>query len=781
MYEMSQTDYDDLFLNSSVPANGAPGMVPYGDVLGYTAQGIGDVDGDGFGDFAATWYEADKDRGGPCGEHPDPWTSPHETTVVNPSGMERVGFVRVMSGNPSYSSSCGSDPDILNYFNTPPAADNDIRRIGAEDFWGGASSGLWSHEITTLGDIDKLPDANGNYNSEIMLCANPNMVGRAEIWSYTDRYSSTGSFNATKRWVRLMVIEEISPSTGDEKQEEFGYQSYEGPPPDSQFVSLSHDFNNDGSADLMIASKWYRDEGLGHAVNSGGSSDARKHGAGAAWIFMLPTHGVWQEVNRVSAMQNECLNNRPEMHHSGPDDVTDILPLRMTTDEYSVKIVGHQFQNPHTMPTTDKFPRHFGFEIAPAGDIDGDGKLDLAVSAPLHYSDSANPNNTIPTDYHTGRLYFFLNNSTIRQGDNNPSNDAAWSTLTPKYTLTNQFRIGQPDSSCVPQPSYYTHRISNNNNMSANQTTLLSSDADYVIEGGIPAQSNYSIQPAFAHKFVSGVNLDNNTFTNNAPDPEIDYLSDIAIYHDRTNSVYVIRDLYTILDSSGQLNPTSQVTLWSADDSLASGSHAVFNTADDVFAIRGYSTAFTTHPTTGMPITNVRTAGPGGHANPATLIVGGDQDNDGDCELFVTCNVSTDTNYNDAAVLVFDIEPLTSVTSDAALLSRYLPEDYSWEDTSMYANGSSSIKYNQQSNFNLAHKLVRTVSMNAWPVWQDGEDDTLIGVRHFPRRITHYPNGAKDAWLEVPDFANTSLSGEEYDKKTLVPAGKIYYLDNKIP
>lgn len=783
----SSSEYDDLFLNSSISPNGEPGMTPYGDVLAYTAQGVGDVDNDGYGDFAITWYTADKDRGEPCDPvsgHPPSWANnPANTTptvvddrsVGSGAGqtMDRVGFVRIMSGNPSYANTCADSGDIEDDFSDAHSGDsNDIRRIGAEDFWGGANNAIWSHEITTLGDIDGFP------GDEIMLCANSNQVGKAEIWSFTDKYVSCNETVTEKRWVRLLVIEE-DPPVSPEKQEEFGYQSFEGPPPNSSYVSLSQDFNNDGQADLMIASKWYRDSNEGHAVNSGGTGTARQQGAGAAWVFLLPTEDVWQEIDRVSGFDSDTTHNRPEMHHSGADDVTDRLPLTMTTDEYSVKIVGSQFKHWSTGINSSKYPRHFGFEVAPAGDIDGDGKLDLAVSAPLHYdddtyddldnwttdtnSDSVVDEADIPN--HAGRLYFFLNDSVVRGDD-------PWTDLSPKYYY-DEYSMSS-HKKCGSQ-LYYFYDVSENS-MSGNQVSFYSDDADYVIEGGTPTTSGNPSQAAFAHSFLSGVDLDGTTFSN--LQSETDVLSDIAIFHARTNAVYVIRDLYDVLDREGVLDPSSTTVLWDADDSLGPTAHAVFETDTDVFGIRGLT--HSTRPTSQLPIYGVRSIGSMDYGAPSGLMIGGDQDNDGDCEIFVGCSSSSNTTYNNPATLLIDIEDLSAM-SDASLLAEYLPEDFDWEDSAMYSAGSSSVKYHQSNGFNAGQSQVRAVGMRAWPVWQTGADDTLIGVRQFPRRITQYPSLDVESWLSVPGIGLTSLSGADYDAQTLVPAGKAYYLQNKLP
>jgi hypothetical protein len=749
------------FFSGVAPAD-RPIMVPYGDVLGYTGAGVGDVDGDGYGDFALTWYESDKDRGDPCGNHPPAWTSdPANTvsTVVSQSTMERIGFVRVMSGDPDAGTSgvcqdidsATGDTDTLGIDSLGNPVDY-IRRIGApisvpvdpgahSDFWGSGNGGLWSHEITSLGDID------GDGRDEMMLSANVGLAGVVQIWAYTDRYSKSGA--SPERWVKLLEITGSSVSGVTGKQEEFGYQSHEGSPPNPGLgVSFSRDFNADGQTDLLIASKFFRDSALGHVVDT--STGARSFAPGAAWIFMLPQPDVFSEIDSVSTAACDTVDNRHGA--AGSDDITDLLPLRYTTDDYSVRIVGHQRWQ--TGEPTDKYPRHFGYEICPAGDIDGDELLDLAVAAPFHYTeaeyDDYVSNSTDFTDFHNGRVYFFLSDSPNREGGAGPT----FADLHPKFYY-NPNLIGLRFCSGTA----YSYSVFSAN-MSSNQIAFESDVADYVFEGGA-ASGSFDFAP-FAGQMIGGTNLDGDS------DP------DFVVMQNSANRFYVFEDIQSAISTTPSTSP--QQVLWDSAQStwntgLFSGSTANFFVCNS---------GLNSTDANGVPHVGVRSMG-SNYAGIIGVSMGGDQDGDGDCELFVGCHAIWNPSIQDRIATL--AVKLTNSSPALALHAEYIPEPFVWEDTDMSDMGGGN--YVQQNLHNNGQSEVKTQAMAAWPVWnpsgqswnQTGIDDVLLGKRTFPRRIEKYPNAALTAWVSIPGYTgSTQPEGLAYDKMTLVPAGKAYFV-----
>lgn len=757
---------------SALPASDKPIMSPYGDILAYTAAGVGDVDGDGYGDFAVTWYEADKDRGDPCGNHPIAWdldtsNNPTGTVVRDNNNMERIGFVRIMSGDPDGGTSgAGTDcmdidaatgnVDTLNV--NAGVLENNLRRIGApfsspahphdhSDFWGTGHNALWSHEITTVGDID------GDGNDDVMIAANVGQAGVVEIWAYSDRYNKTTL--TSPRWVKLIEITGTNDST---MQEEFAYQSYEGPPPNASNVSFGRDFNNDGQPDLAIASKFYRDQSMGHVVNataSGSTPSARNAAPGAVWLYMLPKSDVFDEIDRVSATACDAEHNRDGS--AGADNITDHLPLELTTEEYNVRIVGHQrWQSGEGLTY---YPRHFGYELTPAGDIDNDGELDLAVSAPYHYEQGVYQNyedNTADlSDYQTGRLYFFLSDSDTR------SDSTTFAELLPKhyYSNTGAIQLIKCGSSMY---SYYIK----SRNMTNQQISFESDEADYVMEGAHPA-GDLGTAP-FAGSFAGGVKLNGGSDT----DP------DLAVYHNMRNRIYVFKDIRSIV--SGYIatygKPTSTKTMWSTDTSTWPSSQPTVVFEDsDVFQIA----SGTNGTEAGVTVKGVRSfdnqydfdgdmvADSVNYPGVNGVRIGGDLDGDGDCELFVSCQAAWSSSWTRLSTLAVDV---TTTASLIELHAEYLPESFAWEDPDMMVHP----KYNQSNQFNEGTTIVRTFALAAWPVWNPGsQDDALLGVRYFPRRIEKFPDANRLNWISIPSPGG-SFTGEAYDKMTIVPAGKAY-------
>lgn len=374
------------FLN----ANGIyPDKQPHGDVLGYTMSGVGDVDGDGTGDFALTWYDAEKAR---VSYNPSGYLGPMN------NGSDRIGFVRVISGTKDWS--WVSDPDIHDFdtYNQIAFGNQDrVRNIG-EEFWGKSEGGLWSHEIFSIGDLD------GDGRTEVILSADSADTGGGflEIWSWSENYyPEEYAGGIESRWVKLIEINGTNNLVDPDglginkhtRLEQFGYKAYQGPIPDTASPHASTgaqdsvfngglDFNKDGQPDLIIASRYYRDFEEGHFVGDA-SDSAGSTSPGCVWIFLMPTKAVFQELDGIQDLGCDTKSNWTGDNNS--DDIIDVLPLKYSSDDYSVKIIGSQIsRDEDDVVPPSNFPRWFGYEVDPAGDLDGDDLMDLAISAPYH-------------------------------------------------------------------------------------------------------------------------------------------------------------------------------------------------------------------------------------------------------------------------------------------------------------------------------------------------------------------------------------------------------------
>lgn len=94
--------------NQNDSKNKADNIVFYGDEVGYSGGGVGDVDGDGYHDYVVNWYRTEIDGVG--------------------FNWNEVGVVRVYSGK-------------------------DGSQIG-QDIWGKRDHNIVSHEMSWLRDID---------------------------------------------------------------------------------------------------------------------------------------------------------------------------------------------------------------------------------------------------------------------------------------------------------------------------------------------------------------------------------------------------------------------------------------------------------------------------------------------------------------------------------------------------------------------------------------------------------------------------------------------------
>jgi len=789
-----KTHYDNAGSNSIFNENGAgfspaPSHSPYGDALAYIAGGVGDVDGDGYGDFGLSWYHAE--AAFPNGSHRD-GIGHHTHEAQNFTELEDVGFVRIMSGDPNFNSFAGpladrtSDYDVSNDNHTMPNADFDYsdRQIGHE-FWGRVDFAIWAHEIATIGDI------NGDGKDDVLLTANntvsplsSSMSGVAEIWSYTNLYnldvenshSHDSAYDpAMPRWVKLIEItgrkdySEYGSSGRISLSEEIAYQAYSGPLPDDSDGSNGYqpgattgfdiDFNNDGQPDLILASKFFADASLGHPTGliSNPPSLRNTHSPGAAWIYLLPKAEVFEEIADLVAAANQsgevelalpdCVENHTRV--SGGDALPDMLPLTWDSTEYSVRITGHQFAE--IDPTNYAIQqgihaRHFGYQIDPAGDVDNDGRMDFCVSAPFHYKHEAwesfiNDEGPMPSiDDLVGQVYIFLSDSVSGQRSNDTR---AIADLSPKYFVTPPNVLVYDNSYCG---STYASHISELS-MLSNQMDFTSADADFILQGSSPSTTAL---PGFGTNLEAGIELSDK----NNPDP------DLAILDFSGADIYIFENLSSQIGSITGPSVNWPVVVWDSSSYLSGTSH---------LALAATASKWTD------PFGNVSSTASHHHLNllrdhdlkgPTFLGMVGDQDGDGDCELGISCHRGDAGDANTGAVIL-------NYTSQNGLdIARvYQPETPSDPALASVPGPSPFDDYVRD------HTLFRL-----WPIWhssragssEDALDDTLIGCRSFPRRVVDYwiENALDGSYsIGTQDF-NTSAPG--YDNNTIVTAGKMW-------
>lgn len=318
---------------------------PIGDRLGYDTCGLFDVNGDGFNDWAETWYHAEPKRAingtarlgvsnvafVPQMTAQESLESPSPASILNSTGAERVGFVRIISGK-------------------------DGSQIGNE-IWGSDDNTRIAHEIARIGDLD------GDGRGEVVLSSNTTDGGRGSInvYSFSERYNTNPS-DQTQRWVCILKIIGSAPTS------ELAYE----------LADIFPDLNGDGVPDIIAASVWWRDNVPAYAARDSADEThrhAERRDRGAAWVFLMPAK---------EAFQYNQLNGSPL---SGNEAVVE--PLVLHEEDANLTI-----HNPVVTPSY-RFPLA---DLDYAGDIDGDGIPDLV----------ANTGYTISSTAETRGEFFFL-------------------------------------------------------------------------------------------------------------------------------------------------------------------------------------------------------------------------------------------------------------------------------------------------------------------------------------------------------------------------------------
>jgi len=262
-----------------------------GDRLGYSGNGAGDVNGDGYADQIINYYFRAED-------------------VEGDAELERrVGRVEVISGA-------------------------DGTRLGEAII--GAHEDIWLAHVMT--DIDlRLPHESvlnmmtGELDfdtdlrrKEIVLFANRaindttnppavyQQAGAAYIYAFFD-HDGDGGATTEEKWVNILTI------YGDHANSHFGFSG------NADFITS---INDDDIPDLVVRSRRHNDD------------------TGAVWVFCMPDQNVWAGV--------------------------DTFPVVITEDDAAVII-----ERANGTVTEERF----GDGGGAAGDIDGDGLLDLVVVA----------------------------------------------------------------------------------------------------------------------------------------------------------------------------------------------------------------------------------------------------------------------------------------------------------------------------------------------------------------------------------------------------------------
>jgi hypothetical protein len=401
-------------------ANGCTGSavkipLPIGDRLGYDTAALFDVNGDKFNDWAETWYHAEPVSA--LHEASDPLANrATDDAVILPGGpansdtpaelraqaIERVGFCRVVSGV----------QPLLPNGNLPGTGGSWTgTNFLSPSIWGNANNVRLAHEIASIMDID------GDDRGELILGTNgtEGESGSINVFSYTNLYNVNRwhpdplQRDETPRWVCIWRIIGDTPGAS-----ELAYEL------EDNLV----DVNNDGRVDILAASVWWREDTGGRNPSSCFTTQR-----GGGWVFLTPPETLFQAIqysNTWPALDGDPLVKRP---------------LVMAEADASLKV-----HNP--VITSGCGPQPVA-DLASAGDMDADGKLDLVVNA--GFVDGA---------VQRRGLYFFLSYDGY--------NDFSGATLCGSVERYTQLNAG--GNAPEPNPAF-------------TQLTLEPSQADFVIRG----------------------------------------------------------------------------------------------------------------------------------------------------------------------------------------------------------------------------------------------------------------------------------------------------------
>lgn len=360
---------------SSVPNRSIDGT-KVGDQFGTSLVAVGDVNGDGFGDFMAGSPYMDNrylDDGRAflyLGSANGVSATP--TQALNPTQQELSYFAFSISGlgdvnNDGYSDIAISAP----YFDDQITGVKDVGRVY---IYHGNASGINESPATVINgsqerslfgfSVAGIDDVNGDGFADILI-GEPswdidNIVrdaGRVSVY-----YGSATGIVAKNPWI----------FTGDQADGQFGWS-----------VSSVGDINRDGLGDIIIGAPFY---------------DNPQVNEGKAWIFRGQLYGlentpIWSgESNQANAKYGHSVANGGDIDGNGYTEalVGAIWYDNPSSNEGRVYVYSSGANGVSAQPTwtaeSNRETTEFGASISSIGDINGDGFGDIAIGATSYFN-----------------------------------------------------------------------------------------------------------------------------------------------------------------------------------------------------------------------------------------------------------------------------------------------------------------------------------------------------------------------------------------------------------